>query len=95
MGNIQGNIHDNTAASRFEMHTQWGLARLDYHDTLDAISLDHTGIPEGAQGKGVASGFVLGVLDLIQARGRKIIPRCTYVQHVLKQHPAYAAMILG
>lgn len=88
-------IINNVSASRFEMQTEWGLARLDYHDTLDAISLDHTEIPEGAQGKGVASAFVLGVLDQVRAEGRKIIPRCSFVQRILKQRPEYAALILA
>ncbi|MGV2981176.1 GNAT family N-acetyltransferase [Camelimonas sp. ID_303_24] len=88
-------IRDNTSASRFEMQTEWGLAILDYHDTLDAISLDHTEVPEGAAGKGVGARFVLGVLDNIRARGRKIIPRCPFVQRMLKQHPQYADLILS
>jgi len=87
-------IRDNTSASRFEMQTEWGLAVLDYHDTLDAISLDHTGVPEGAAGKGVGARFVLGVLDDIRARGRKIVPRCPFVQAMLKKHPQYADMVL-
>lgn len=88
-------VHNNKAASRYELQTDWGLARLDYHETLDAISLDHTDVPETAQGKGVASRFVLAVLDDIRARGRKIIPRCAFVQRMVKQHPAYADLILS
>lgn len=87
-------IRDDAATSRFEMQTEWGLATLDYHDTLDAISLDHTDVPDGAAGKGVGSRFVLGVLDMIRAQNRKIIPRCPFVQRMLKDHPEYASMIL-
>lgn len=88
-------VHNNTAASRYELQTEWGMAHLDYHETLDAISLDHTHVPEGAQGKGVASSFVLAVLKDIRAHNRKIIPRCEFIQAMLKKHPDYADMILA
>ncbi|MFC0284173.1 GNAT family N-acetyltransferase [Camelimonas abortus] len=85
-------IRDNQDAARFEMDTDWGLATLAYHHTPEAISLDHAEVPPDARGRGVASAFVRGVLDMLRAENRRVIPRCGYVRHIIRSHPGYAQL---
>jgi hypothetical protein len=86
---MAGTIRDNTEKHRFELDADGGTALLIYHLEPGAITLVHTEVPEALEGKGVGSAIVRGVLDLVRARGLKLVVKCPFVAAYMKRHPEY------
>ena len=80
-------IRDNTALSRFELDSDGGTAFMNYRLAGNAMSLDHTETPVAARGRGLASRLVEGALQIVRARGLKVVPRCPFVRDYLGKHP--------
>ena len=78
---------DNAARSRFEFDAAGVTAFMNYRlDADSVISLDHTETPVEARGRGIASRLVKGALDIVRARGLKVVPRCPFVRAYLAKH---------
>jgi predicted GNAT family acetyltransferase len=54
---------------------------LDYH---------HTYTPPALRGQGIAGTLVLFAFDHARARQLKVVPSCSFVRRVLREHPEYA-----
>ena len=80
-------VRDNTALSRFELDAGGVMAFLIYRLGDGVIALNHTETPVAARGRGIASQLVKGVLEIVRARGLKIVPRCAFVTDYLARHP--------
>jgi len=57
------------------------------------IRLDHTETPPQVRGRGIASRLVAGVLELVRARGLKVVPRCPFVRTYLAKHPEFHDLV--
>lgn len=86
-------VRDNAARSRFELDAGGVTAFMNYRLAGDVISLDHTETPVAARGRGLASRLVEGVLEIVRARGLKIVPRCPFVRAYLDKHPEHADLV--
>jgi predicted GNAT family acetyltransferase len=86
---MAGAIRDDTAKHRFELDADGGTAIMIYHLDPGVITLVHTEVPQALEGKGVGSAIVRGVLDLVRARGLKMIVKCPFVAGYMKRHPEY------
>jgi uncharacterized protein len=86
-------ICDNTALSRFELESGGVTAFLNYRLDGGVITLQHTETPVAARGRGLASQLVQGVLDIVRARGQKIVPPCAFVRAYLAKHPEYRDLV--
>jgi predicted GNAT family acetyltransferase len=84
---MAGAIRDNTEKHRFELDADGGTALLIYHLEPGVITLVHTEVPEALEGRGIGSELVRGVLDLVRARGLKMIVQCPFVVAYMKRHP--------
>jgi predicted GNAT family acetyltransferase len=82
-------VHDNTALSRFELDAGGVTAFMTYRLGNGTITLQHTETPPQARGQGIASRLVAGVLDIVRARGLKVIPRCPFVSAYIARHPEF------
>ena len=83
-------IRDNAAASRYELAVDGGVAFLDYKDSpLGHRLLVHTEVPAAQKGRGIGTQLVKGVLDEARARGRRIVPVCSFVKAFIERHPEY------
>ncbi len=86
-------VRDNTALSRFELNADGVTAFMNYRIAGDVISLDHTETPLAARGRGLASQLVEGALQIVRARGLKVVPRCPFVHAYLAKHPEYGDLV--
>jgi predicted GNAT family acetyltransferase len=55
----------------------------------DVVDLQHTIINEAYGRRGYARALVTLVLEDLRARGKRIVPECTYVQDYLRRYPEY------
>jgi uncharacterized protein len=91
---LQQGVVDNTRASRYELAVDGGVAVLDYKDSpLGHRLLVHTEVPDALQGRGLGSQLVRGVLDDVRARGRRIVPVCSFVKSFLERHREYEDIV--
>jgi uncharacterized protein len=84
---IANAVHDNTALSRFELDANGVTAFVTYRLGDGVITLQHTETPPQARGQGIASKLIEGTLDLVRARGLKVIPNCSFVRAYIAKHP--------
>lgn len=87
-------VVDNPAASRFELETPSGLAQVHYHLNDGVINFTHTEVPAAEQGKGVASQLARGALDIVRARGLRVIATCPYMAAFIKRHAEYQDLLV-
>ena len=82
-------IRDNTADHRFELDAEGGMSLMYYRLDPGMITLLHTEVPPALGGHGLGSALVRGVLDLVRARGLKVVPKCPFVAAYMGRHPEY------
>jgi uncharacterized protein len=84
---MSSEVRDNPALSRFELDANGVTAFANYKLGDGVVSILHTETPVEARGQGIASKLVAGALDIIRARGLKVIPRCAFVRAYVAKHP--------
>jgi uncharacterized protein len=84
---IANAVRDNTALSRFELDADGVTAFVTYRLGNGTITLQHTETPVQARGQGIASKLIEGTLDIVRARGLKVIPHCDFVRAYMARHP--------
>lgn len=86
-------VSENTAEQRFEMSVGPAIAYISFHREANAVSLDHTQVPDELGGRGVGTALVRGTLDLLASEHRKIIPRCSFVVRFIEKNPEYRTLL--
>ena len=86
-------VRDNPQHHRFEMDLGDGLAVANYRELPGALAITHTEVPPAHGGQGVGSALVEQVLEIIRARGLKVVPRCGFVAAYLRKHPEYRDLV--
>lgn len=86
-------VIDNSAQRRFEMRVEGRLAYLTYEPDGELLSLNHTEVPAELGGRGIGTALVRGALELLAARGTKIIPRCSFVVRFIQKYPQYERLV--
>ena len=52
-----------------------------------ALIIDHTGVPDALEGRGIAGALMGHAIDYVRLHGLKIEPRCSYVVAAFRRHP--------
>lgn len=86
-------VRDNTQRSRFEMDVEGGVAFAAYRADEAVVVVSHTEVPAALHGRGLGSKLVRGMLDLIRASNRKVVPRCGFVAAFIRAHPEYQDLV--
>lgn len=86
-------IHHNAARHRFETSVGGELAECVYEDAGDRWVLTHTFVPPAARGLGLAEKLVRATLAEARARGRKIVPACSYVAAFVARHREFGDLV--
>ncbi len=83
----------NSDMRRFEMRVAGEVAYVNYTEDGGRVSFNHTNVPEGLRGKGVASALVRGALEAARQQHWKIVPRCSYVAGFIERNPEFADLV--
>ena len=78
---------------QFEADVEGKLAFISYIDAKGKVFLTHTEVPAGLEGKGVGSGLVKGVLEMVEEQGKVIFPLCPFVAAYIKRHPEWRRLL--
>ncbi len=82
-------VRNNTAHSRFELETEFGLVVANYRASDGVVAIYHTEVPPQLRERGIGSLLVQGALELARAQGLKVIPACGFVSHYMATHPEF------
>jgi uncharacterized protein len=85
-------VLNNEKESRFEIFLDPEYAHLDYRWYKGDLALMHTIVPEGFEGKGIASMLAKTALEYARSKNLKIMVYCTFVASYIKRHPEYAVL---
>src|SRR5439155_26375715 len=83
-------IRDNKAQSSFELDVEGAVAFANYRLAPGAVIITHTETPRARRGRGIASEWVQGSLQLIRADRLKVVADCGCVADYLSKHPEFA-----
>lgn len=86
-------LTDNTALSRFELPLDGLTGFVTYRRAPGVVTLLHAEVPAAIGGRGHGSRLTAAVLDHLRAEGQKVVPRCSFVAHFIRQNPAYADLL--
>lgn len=87
-------VSDNIDKKRFETKVDGITAYVDYIlNSKGMIFLTHTEVPKKIGGRGVASGMVGQVLEVVEDRDLKLVPLCPYVAAYIRRHPEWKRLL--
>ena len=86
-------VKDNPAKSRFELEVEGHMAVAVYKLEPGVITFVHTLVPDALAGKGVGSALARGALDLVRARGLKVVAQCPFIAGYIGKHPEYQDLL--
>ena len=92
---MSATVHDNTKSHRFELDVNGTTAFIRYSRSSGVVTLIHTEVPESLSGQGVGSNLARGTLELLRARGARIVPECPFVAAYIRKHPEFADLVDG
>jgi len=86
-------VVDNAGRGRFELAVPGGVAFATYRRSPGVVTVLHTEVPEALSGHGVGSALARGLLDIVRARGEKVVPRCPFLAAFMRKHPEYEDLV--
>lgn len=87
-------VQDNPAASRFEISVDDELVGyLEYQEEDGEYAIPHTRIFPQFRHRGLGATLVLNSLETIRERRGTVMPYCSFVPKVMRQHPELAELV--
>lgn len=86
-------VRDNEAKHRFELDVDGVTAFSEYRRKTGVVTFIHTEVPEALGGKGVGTKLARGALDMVRARGEKVIAKCPFIAAFIKKHAEYQDLL--
>jgi len=89
-------LTDAPERSRYEAHEAGELAGfVDYRAMRGRLTIIHTEVLQGREGRGVATRLARFVLDDVRARGLRIVIVCPFFRAYLARHPRDLDLVLA
>ena len=85
-------IEHRPERGRFQARIDGLLCIADYRLEAGVMSMVHTEVPPGLQGRGIAAALVQAALDYAQAHALTVRPLCSYVRGYMQRHPQTQAL---
>lgn len=86
-------VQDNEAKHQFELIVDGHTALAAYRLKPGVITFTHTEVPKELGGRGIGSQLAKGALDLVRARGLKVVPLCPFIKAYIEKHPEYQDLL--
>ena len=82
-------VVDNRDGSQFEARTEDGTVAgyVEYRRHEDRVTLVHTEVNDGFQGKGVGSRLARGTFAALQSETIRVRNACPFLQRFIDRHP--------
>ncbi len=82
-------VVDNPDRNRFEARTVDGAVAgiVEYTREAGSVTLDHTEVEDGYEGKGVGSRLVSGTLATLLDEGVPVANHCPFIERYMGRHP--------
>ena len=88
-------VRDDPDRSRFEILVDGEPAGLAAYRLRDGrVVVTHSEIDPAYRGRGLAGQLAGQTLDLIRARGQKVVPLCPYFATYVAEHPEYDHIVV-
>ena len=71
------------------------VGQINFNKEEEVLSIEHTGVVEGFERKGIAGILVQAVTDYAVHHDLKIKPVCKYAQKWFKQHRLYKKILVA
>ena len=86
---MDSQVRDNTEAQRFERQIHDGMWAAAYYRLENGKFVFYdVEVPEFAS-QGIGAALVQGVFNILRARGKKAVIKCSFMQSFLQAHPEY------
>jgi uncharacterized protein len=82
-------VINNPAENRFELWIDGQLAKLDYREDGNTITMTHVGVPVEFRGQGLAAVITKAGLEYAKAKSLRVVPICSYVMSYIRRNPQY------
>lgn len=79
-------VVDHATANRLEIREAGQIAELTYTVADGRLVLNHTGVPDELEGRGIGGELVRGAVDKARAEGLAIVPNCSFARGWLERH---------
>ena len=87
-------VRDNADELRFELMLDGEMTGLAAYRVRDGITvITHSEIDVAHRGKGLGSDLARQSLDILRARGARIVPACPFFARYVAEHPEYADLV--
>jgi predicted GNAT family acetyltransferase len=82
-------VVDHPERSRFEARTTDGAVAgvVEYSREAGSLTLVHTEVEDGYEGKGVGSRLVSGTLAAVRHEGVSVVNDCPFIERYMRRHP--------
>lgn len=84
-----GPVTHNEAEGRFEISLGGAIGFAGYRIEGNRMVFPSTQVPEQFRGRGIARKLVLAGFEFARAGNLRIVPQCSYVARVLREHPEF------
>ena len=88
-------VRDNPEKHQFELIVEGHTALAAYRLKPGVITFTHTEVPKELGGRGIGSQLAKGALDLVRARGLKVIPLCPFIKAYIEKNASYQDLLLA
>lgn len=86
-------VRDNPEKRQFEMSVEGFTPLAAYRLSPGVITFTHTEVPKELGGRGIGSQLAKGALDLVRARGLKVVPLCPFIKAYIEKHAEYQDLL--
>lgn len=89
-GDDEYSVRENRTTGRFELFRgSEALGFATYRDHQGVVTVPHVETLSAHRGQGCAGRLMDGIVEILRADGRVMVPRCSYAAGYMRDHPEH------